>query len=503
MAITLKRQLAEDEKEQVLKVHGRVCFATGHPIPDGEPVHFDHIRAFSEGGPSELVNIAPMCELHNKAKGTLPLEDFRVKLRLQEFFSKGDSQTLKDLLVFFREQGDVKSFGEPVIISEQDGTVRVDTSHAGSSYMCYQCPTTGWKYFYATFPIEVLDSDDEEDAKAGLQPRYLIFDKVFELYRHFQNHPVLQPSIGRVHHGRILLFDGQHKIAGLLCTGRREFECKIYLSAEVRLLNETNIAAHDKYSQTRFYSSVMVLKLGNEFGADFERYKNLEDGVPKSEAGFMRFLERDNALLTKGDRNKRFRAYLYNSILDDEGNRLKRFVSAGNRSTDEKPLTIDMLSKSLFSCFLYAEPLEDNLLAEVYKRDKEIDNNVSLMNMLHDFALSEWNPGAGPNDGSQRKLVRLFRSKSIMAWSELLQSAICGKLELQDADDRARPFYRDLSAADVERIKRVVERLLGWKLWASPPDSDIDRVLSDNKRAVKEWLRNNGLTAGYLMGAAE
>jgi hypothetical protein len=217
----------------------------------------------------------------------------------------------------------------------------------------------------------------------------------------------------------------------------------------------------------------------------------------------MRFLERDNALLTKGDRNKRFRAYLYNSILDDEGNRLKRFVSAGNRSTDEKPLTIDMLSKSLFSCFLYAEPLEDNLLAEVYKRDKEIDNNVSLMNMLHDFALSEWNPGAGPNDGSQRKLVRLFRSKSIMAWSELLQSAICGKLELQDADDRARPFYRDLSAADVERIKRVVERLLGWKLWASPPDSDIDRVLSDNKRAVKEWLRNNGLTAGYLMGAAE
>jgi len=39
----------------------------------------------------------------------------------------------------------------------------------------------------------------------------------------------------------------------------------------------------------------MVLKLGTEFGLDFERYKNLEDSSTKSEAGFMRFLEREQA----------------------------------------------------------------------------------------------------------------------------------------------------------------------------------------------------------------
>src|SRR5437870_5396867 len=80
MAITLKRQLTPEEKEIILQRHGRVCFATGHAIPEQESLHFDHIMAFALGGRSELDNIAPMCEHHNKAKGMLPLEDFRVSL---------------------------------------------------------------------------------------------------------------------------------------------------------------------------------------------------------------------------------------------------------------------------------------------------------------------------------------------------------------------------------------------------------------------------------------
>lgn len=503
MAITLKRQLSDAEKEQILRTFGRVCFATGHDIPNDEPVHFDHIHAFAEGGATELNNIAPMCEQHNKAKGTLPLQDFRVKLRLQQFFSGGDSLTLKDLLRFLKEKRDIQTYGESVVVSNKDSIVQIETPQGRQEYTCYKCPTTGWKYFYATLPVDFLDSDDEEDAKLGLQPRYLIFDKVFELYRHFQMHPVLQPSIGRVYGNRLLLFDGQHKIAALLWNGRRNFECKIYVTSDVHLLNDTNIAAHDKYSQTRFFSSIMVMKLGNEFGADFEKYKNLEDGQLKSENGFLRFMERENPAQTRAERNRRFRNYLYNSILKNEENRLSKFVSSGNRSTDEKPLTIDMLNKSIFACFLYSAPLDDNLLSETYKRDREIENVVALMNMLHDIGLAGWNPKAGPNDEGQRKLVRLFRSKSIMAWSELLRDAICGKLDLQDIEDRTHPFYRYLSPTDLDRIKKVWERLVQWSLWPSPAGSDIDRILSDNKSAVKDWFKTHGLTTGYLMGANE
>jgi hypothetical protein len=504
MAITLKRQLSDAEKAQIIKQHGRVCFATGHQILSEQSVQFDHLRAFADGGPSELHNIAPMCETHNKMKGRLPLEDFRVKLRLDDFFSQGDSLTLKHLLKYLKQKSDVEDYGQTVLIEQADGGVQIETQNGRKyTYALYTCPTTGWKYFYATLPVELLDSDDEENSQFGLQPRFLIPEKVFELFRHFQAHPVLQPSIGRFNNQRILLFDGQHKAAALLWTGRREFECKVYLAPDVKLLNETNISAHDKFSQTRFYSSIMVIKLGAEFGREFEAYKNLEDGSIKSEAGFMKFLERDPAqTMSKAELNKRFRSYLYNSVLDDSENRAARFVSNGNRSTDEKPLTIDMLSRSLFASFLYTLPVSDNMTTDSYKRDKEILHITELMNMLNDLALGSWNPKAGSGDGNQRKLERLFRSKSIMAWSELLGSAVKGKLDLQDEEDRARPFYRELSSDDLDRVKRMVERLVNWKLWNSPP-GEIDRILSDNKSAVKEWFRNNGLTAGYLMGANE
>jgi hypothetical protein len=66
-----------------------------------------------------------------------------------------------------------------------------------------------------------------------------------------------------------------------------------------------------------------------------------------------------------------------------------------------------------------------------------------------------------------------------------------------------RPFYRDLSLQDIERIKRDIERLIDWKFWDSPPNSEIDHVLADNKSAITHWFKSNDLTTGYLMGAHE
>ena len=62
----------------------------GHAIPEEESLHYDHIKAFTLGGQEQMDNIAPMCEFHNKAKGMLPLEDFRIRLQLLEFFGSGD-----------------------------------------------------------------------------------------------------------------------------------------------------------------------------------------------------------------------------------------------------------------------------------------------------------------------------------------------------------------------------------------------------------------------------
>jgi hypothetical protein len=504
MSALLKRQLTDAEKTECLKQHGRVCFATGHPIPPDETVQFDHIKAYSDGFPSELSNIAPMCAQHNRDKGTLSLEDFRTKLRMNDFFSTGDKLTLKHLLEYMKAKGQIAGFGDPVSTKEDDGHVIVESANQTYSQMLSTCPTTGWKYFYTILDVNVIDSDDDEDHSVGLQPRYLIADKVFELYRHFQRHPVLQPSVGRIVGSRIRLFDGQHKIAALLWNGRRKFECKIYVDSDMRLLNQTNIAAHDKFAQTRFFSSVMVAKLGAQFGKDFENYKNLEDGQPKSESGFMDFLKKkESGTLSGAALNERFRDYLYDSVLKHEENKMTQLVSAGNRGTAEKPITLDMLQSSLLSRFLYRKPMTHDLTTEAYKRESEINNVVALMNLLYDFGLSGWDAKAPLTDANRLRLGRIFGSKSMMAWADLVHGAICGKLDLYDADDQERPFYRSLTEVDGTRIREVVKRLYGWKWWSSPPNGDIDKILSANKSDVKAWFRDHNLTAGYLMGASE
>ena len=504
MAITLGRQISDEEKEIILKRHGRMCFATGHLIPGGEAVQFDHIHAFALGGVSELDNIAPMCEHHNKAKGTLALEDFRVKVQLEEFFKLGERLTLRHLLSYLKEQKMIAGFGDAVQATVDSESVRLENYNYSGQFQLYECPRTGWKYFYGTLPASVLNSDDDEDHRYGLQPRFLIFDKVFDLFRHFQLYPVLQPSVGRISDGRVLLFDGQHKIAALLWNGRTAFECKVYIDPDIRVLNQTNIAAHDKFAQTRFFSSVMILKLGSQFGKDFEDYRKLEDGALKSERGFMAYLEtaRD-AEMSRGERNKRFRSYLYNSILEDTRNKTRPLISVSNRSSNTQPLTVDMLSKSIFACFLYTEPVGENMASDAYKREQEFNNNLTLLNLLFDLALCSWNSKAMKGDTQQLALTRLFSSKSIMAWSELLRDAICAKLDLEDADDRAKPFYRDLSDSDFGKVRRVVERLLGWQMWKAPRNSEIDTYIAGSKSALKEWFRAKGLTAGFLLGAGE
>ena len=502
MSKTLKRQLNDSEKERILEQYGRRCFATNHEIPENESVEFDHLRAFASGGESELNNIAPMCNTHNQEKGQLSLYDFRAKLELNDFFKKGDRLTLRDLLVYLQSKGSFSQFGLPVSIQDDGDRITVESPHDSQKFRIYQCPITRWKYFYATLSVNLIDSDDDHDQSIGLQPRYLIFDKVFELFRHFQRHPVLQPSLGRLVNDRIRLFDGQHKAAAILWNKRQEIECKIYLAPDMRLLNQTNISAHEKFAQTRFFSSIMVSKLGSQFKGDFEAYRDMEDGSPKSEKGFVDYL-RSKDTLTRFEVNKRFRSYLHNSILEDEGNLFANFVSAGNRRTKDKPLTMDMLSKSLFSNFVNQTPVSENMATDAYLRDMEIKNMVTLMNMFVDLALHQWDLKADSHSGIQKKLERVFGSKSMMSWSEILKDAICGKLDIHDSDEKVRPFYREFDEQQINQIKSVVTRLVDWKRWDSPVNDDIDKVLSDNKSRVKEWMKKQGLTTGYLMGAPE
>jgi len=502
MAVTLTRQISDDEKKIVLERFGRICYATGHKILDDSDIQYDHIKSYADKGASEIDNIAPMCKEHNLKKGRLPLEDFRIKLKLEEFFRKGQALTLKDELIYFKENQEITTYGQSCHSNVCGEKIELEINDIKTKHQIFTCPTTSWKYFYALIPVEAINSDDDEDGEIGLQPRYLILDKVFNLYRHFQKHPVLQSSIARLHKGKILVFDGQHKIAAMLWGGRTQFELKVYLDPDPQVLNNTNIAAHDKFAQTRFYSSIMVSKLGSQFGKQFEDYKNKEDGLKKSEYGFVQHL-RLSEELTIGEANKRFNSFLYNMVLDQDQNKVADLVSKSNRSSNEYPLTVDMLSKSIFSNFLYRKPLGEDMASGHYMRENEINNTIRLFNVLYEEALHSWDAKKDARDSNQNRLSRIFRSKSIMSWAEILKDAISAKLDIIDADEKAMLFYRELSNEIFDKIRGIIRRLVEWSVWSLPQDSEIDRVLSDNKSEIKKYMKSKGLTAGYLLGAPD
>ena len=77
------------------------------------------------------------------------------------------------------------------------------------------------------------------------------------------------------------------------------------------------------------------------------------------------------------------------------------------------------------------------------------------------------------------------------------------KTRFTDEEDRNRPFYRELSDSDWEKISKMAGRLLTWMQWSSPLNSEIDSQLSNAKSVLKSWFREKGLTTGYLMGASE
>ena len=53
------------------------------------------------------------------------------------------------------------------------------------------------------------------------------------------------------------------------------------------------------------------------------------------------------------------------------------------------------------------------------------------------------------------------------------------------------------------KVNDIINRLVCWQLWNAPRDSEIDKMISNNKSVLKQWLKDKGLSTGYLMGASE
>ncbi|MFC1753283.1 HNH endonuclease [Thermoproteota archaeon] len=511
----MRRQISENEKAQlILKYRNQDdgfihCFVDNEIIENEKDIHFDHIEPFAKTKKTELSNIAPICRKHNLAKKDMTLSEYRDKLQMQVFFEQfdleGKQTKLNDVLLLKYQ----KEFGFPIQYSYDSQQNKITVKYYKDKkkihlpqikvYDSQQCPITKMNYFYAQIPTKNILNDGKEEAEIELQPRPLIQNHLWSLYRHLRVNTQLQPSICRVDNNdgnNVLVFDGQHKAAAQIWAGAHFIDAKIYIEPNVLLLMRTNLIAHDKLKQLRFYSSILAEKMAQLYGVNWEKY--FESKGVKSEKGFCDFIKYSEDKLDEKP-IKQIEAFLVTSILDDEENNFKKYVSPVNKTGKQYVISWDAMRKYYFRYFLNRPPLTFEFDSKEDNRNHEIHNNIRLLNILEKEILSgKWNPTEANEE--HKKTERIFRIGAIMAWFPILRDVIFFKIDLVNTEDSKSILFRVISEEKWKLIEHYVNKMFNHQIWVDK-DANIDIVFGNKKlESTKALFLQKGFTTEWILG---
>jgi hypothetical protein len=480
-----------EQKAEVLRIHGMRCFIDGHPIDSEDDLEFDHIIPIAAHGTTTVENLAPVCRKHNRQKRTMSLSEYRDYLRLSSFFGDGDSKYLDDIIRAKNHKVGQKFQYE---ITDTADTVVVYFENGKKSFSLEKCPTTGWQYFYALIPVQYLNNDKD------LQPRALRQQSMWGLYRHFQRNTQLSPSICRVSgSSELLLFDGQHKAAAQIWSGRNAVECKVYVNPESKQLKETNLEAHQAHRQMSFYSSELMRKYADICGKDWNEYAALEGR--KSEKGFVDFLISTKKMTVARAKSEVGQAIEWR-ILNSPENKLNDFTSEKNRAR-QQPLTHPRIKKTLFKQLLSPIPTDAEFESEQDLRNVEERNLIRLMTIIAEEGLVDrWNPES--KDAVHQRTERIFSAGAIRAWVKILKNVLNAYLQLFlfGPEEAQRILYREITDEQFDRIRQFVRKMFAHSVWDAPDNSnqDISKALTkDDDTTAFNLLRERGLTVESVL----
>ena len=511
----MKRQISDSEKQILLeknrKKDGKIyCFIDNEPIEDEKNIHFDHIDPFAKSEDTSLDNIAPVCKNHNLAKKDMSLSEYRDKLSIEKLFKSkednGKQLKLNDILEakFQNDYGfivkyDYNSAKKSITVKYYLDSKQTKLPDV-KEYPVFECPITGLNFFYAQVPVNNIVNDGKEESEIELQPRPLIFDHFWNLYRHLRVNTQLQPSICRIDGDNpIFVFDGQHKAAARIWAGAKSLDVKIFIEPDVIKLMKTNLVAHDKLKQLRFYSSILADKLAQIYGVNWQKY--IETADKKTEKGFCNFVKYSE---TSTDENpvKQIEAFIVESILKHNDNKILPYVAPGNKTGKKYAISRDSLKKYYFRYFVTKPPLDVEIDSKDDFRNQEVENNVKLLNILAEKTLiNKWNPDS--NSAEHKKAERIYRAGSIMAWFPMLRNVIFNKLDLINPNEAERILFRNISNEKWELISKFVDKLFSHKIWIDN-DPNIDIVIGNKKAELtKKLFEEQGLTDKWILGLIE
>jgi hypothetical protein len=352
----------------------------------------------------------------------------------------------------------------------------------------FSCPATGMRYFYSVLPIEYLSND------ADLQPRPLEEKRVWELYRHLTDHTQLAPAVCRLAGPKILLFDGQHKSAAQIWAGRKALDCKVYIDADVRLLKDTNLIAHDTLRQMAFFTSTLIAKYSDIFKQEWVEY--LERPGSKNESDFVAFLRVRGKTTTEA--KKMLRMAIEQNVIEDSENRLSEFIADRNRSR-KNPLSINILEKTFFREFIFTPPATVEFEGPEDFRAQEKRNLVRLMSVIADKQLvGRWNPDA--NNAAHKRAERIFTAGTMRAWVPMLKGVIAQVLQLYDEAEREKVFFRPINDQQWMLVDGRLEKLFAHKIWEDPSPDVVAQLSINAVEQVRNFMSSHGLTVNWILG---
>jgi hypothetical protein len=346
-----KRQISEEEKGQVIEMQKGTdgslrCYISGDVLDvEKDEVEYDHILAFTDGGPSDINNVRVFRKKFNKEKGKMSLLEYKEFYSLKRLYeSKQNKVKLQDIFGF--KGIEISSFYATV----QNGKISLtDGSNNNRSYELLHDPKLNVQYFYGQLPIQWIQNDDQQ----GLQPRVIDFKRLHQIKKHLETYPQLAPSIARLINNQIKLFDGQHKLAAQVLNNSQLVDVKVYLTPSddiqaksvYEMLLKTNLEAHSKLAQVSFYTNTLFQKWNEMYDIKWDEYIEQNPGEIHSELGFFNYLTR---VQSKPEAKKMFEATIIKNVHDECS--LKKYTAESNKDSN-LPLSQDLLQKNYFQTF--------------------------------------------------------------------------------------------------------------------------------------------------------
>ena len=501
-------RLKTHEKEELIKklwdLQNHKCFICEEEIDleiHKNNIDIDHVIPLKLGGKDDPSNFAITHSSCNRSKQDSDLRIARIlykftKIAERTLKEKGTSPNLGDIFaeydgakyrLKFKIEGDKIKFSFP---EKGDNTIY--------EYPIFEDKISGFKYFFALFPIEYLHHDER------INPRSIGKNISKLIKEFFLKRPQLHITLGYIitnnGESEIKVFDGQHKAAAQVLLGVKELPVRVFVDPDLDVLLTTNTNAGTTLRQVAFDKSVQR-HLGSALYIErVERYKK-ERGLSEDDYSFS---EADLVKYFKGE-SREMKRYILDAIRDwithNPDNKLKDFIDFGGRGK-EKPLSYSTIEKTFYSFFIYRDALHTsiNYRLEEGENPRELEKQqiLKLMNIIaEEIYIGRFDPDIGTYRIENRiqkgenipepHLIayRMSKEEIIYNWLKYIAQIIKNYFIMQGKPiDENKLFQYNFPEPLWDRIRIFIRNLRDLPIWVN---KELSNTVFGGKQNYEYW----------------